>query len=708
MTPRLAEVRDRVAALLSPASVAIVGTSPSGGYGGSAHLNLQRFGYNGRLYSVNPKYQEVFGNPSFARLADLPEVVDCVVVGVAAKAALEIVEDAARLGVRNVVLLASGFAESDDEGQQLQRRLAAVAGEAGVSVCGPNCLGFINLAAGIVPFAGGIPAELTRGSLAIVSQSGGISTELTSCFQSRSVGLSYVVSSGNGAVTTIEDYIAFLAQSPEVGVIALVVEGFRKPRLLVEALELAAAAGKPVVALKLGASPQGARQVASHTGALAGDDRVIDALFERWGVARVVNLDDLIETAICLTVAARPTRMKIAVVTGSGGRASLSADLSSSVGLELADYAPATREQLEALLPPFATISNPLDVTGPVYQQDDNYVALMRTVAEDPDVGLLAVYQSAAKSTGPSPKHKDRNLRLAGLVADAAHAVDTPVVAFTTTVGGEIDLALARLLHERGVPLLLGGDRAMRAIASLMSYQQFRAPLRVKRLDGIDVPSELVSRLRREAGLSEFSSKELLRAHGIPVSRGQLVGSVEEALAAAGELGYPVAVKAVSPQVAHKTRFGLVALDVRDGDALRAAYLDLSSRAKSLPVSIEGILVEEMTQAGLEVLLGARNSEFGPLILFGAGGVLTEVASDTAVALGPVDLEGAERLLARTRIGRLILADVGSSAGLSALLAAIVAFSDLTLALGDAFIEIDLNPLIVTAGSAIAVDALVR
>jgi hypothetical protein len=278
----------------------------------------------------------------------------------------------------------------------------------------------------------------------------------------------------------------------------------------------------------------------------------------------------------------------------------------------------------------------------------------------------------------------------------------------TTTVGGEIDLALARLLHERGVPLLLGGDRAMRAIASLMSYQQFRAPLRVKRLDGIDVPSELVSRLRREAGLSEFSSKELLRAHGIPVSRGQLVGSVEEALAAAGELGYPVAVKAVSPQVAHKTRFGLVALDVRDGDALRAAYLDLSSRAKSLPVSIEGILVEEMTQAGLEVLLGARNSEFGPLILFGAGGVLTEVASDTAVALGPVDLEGAERLLARTRIGRLILADVGSSAGLSALLAAIVAFSDLTLALGDAFIEIDLNPLIVTAGSAIAVDALVR
>ncbi len=705
MTSSFEQARAAVAGLLAPRSIAIVGSSPSGGYGGSAHLNLQRFGYTGRLYAINPKYAEVFGNPSFGRLADLPEVVDCVVVGVAAGSAVDVVAEAADLGIHRVVLLASGFGESDEEGQRLQRRLVEIAAEAGISLCGPNCLGFINLVDRTVPFAGGIPGELPAGKLAIVSQSGGMSSELTCAFAARSVGLSYVVSSGNGAVTSIEDYLAFLAEAPDVGAIAMVVEGFRKPRLLMEALERAAVAGKRVVALKLGRSEQGARQVASHTGALAGDDRIVDAVLERFGAARVANLDDLVETAVCFAIARPPSGRKIAIVTGSGGRASLSADLAAAAGLELASCSPQTAARLESLLPPFATVSNPLDVTGPVYQQDENYLGALTALAEDPDVGLLAVYQAGAKSAGPSAKHQGRNLRLGGLVAAAADAVDTPVVAFTTSAVADMDLALARLLHERAVPFLQGGDRAMAAIARLRDCARAPAAVHLPPADAA-VPKDLVERLRREGALSEVSSKALLRACGVPVSRGELVSSADQAVEAAGRLGYPVAIKAVSAQVAHKSKLGLVALGIHSPDALTAACSRLAERMASTNEPFEGVLVEDMAEPGIEVLLGARGSDFGPAILFGAGGVLTEVAQDTAITLGPLDRALAEQLVSRTRIGQLLLEQ--ANAGFDALLDAMVRFSQLAQALAPAFREIDVNPLIVTPSAAIAVDALIR
>jgi acyl-CoA synthetase (NDP forming) len=471
LVTRPGEARPAIERLCNPESVAVVGTSPAGGRGASVHRNLLRPEYKGRLYAVNPKYDEVLGTPCFPNLSALPEPVDCAIVALPAGPAMRVVEEAAARGVGGAVLFASGFAEIPGEGTALQERLASVARAAEMAICGPNCFGLMSLGSGTLSFSGGVPSRLVRGPVAIISQSGGVSLESSAALMERGAGVSHVVSCGNEAATTLEDYADYLVDLPEVHVLGLVVEAFRQPDRFADVARRAAALGKPIVLLRLGRWPAGVEAARAHTGADAVGQSIDAATLGGRGIAQVRSIDEFIETLALFAGRRWPRRDGVVFVSASGGRASLLADLAADAHLPLAEYAATTRQELRALLPAFATVNNPLDLTGAAYDQEGIYAAALAALLRDRQVGLLAVYQSA-RSVRDGGDRGERDTSMADLLAGAARAADTPVVAYTTAAGA-MDAEVLTALRAGGVPLLQGAENTVRAIRHAMDYAAF-------------------------------------------------------------------------------------------------------------------------------------------------------------------------------------------------------------------------------------------
>lgn len=711
-------MRAPIERLLEAKSIAIVGTSPGSGRGARVHRNLQRFGYVGDVYGINPKYTDVFGSACYPSVLELPQPVDCAVVAVPAASSVTVVEQCAERGIPSAILLASGFAESGPDGRVLQERIAAVATAARMAVCGPNCLGIVNVATRMVAYTGVLPVHLRPGGVALVSQSGGLTAETSTALMQRGVGFSHVVSCGNSAALTFEQLLEYFVDRPDVSVLAVIAESIRQPDLLGAVARRAAAAGKPIVLLKLGRSADGQKAIASHTGALAGDDAVLDAVLEAWGVIGVSSDQELIETVTLLSGARLPSSRDVAFVIPSGGRSALTADLAVRHGVQLAAYTPATLARLETIQPAFAATGNPLDIAAPVYENEDRYQELLSTLVDDPRVALLAVYglmgdPSASVASGDTP----HPVRLAKRAAAAAALTDKPVIAFTAISTGPIYDQVLGVLNAGGVPLLHGTQDMLRAIEHTIGWAEFR-----QRPPDMPAPAwngppasqidPIVARLKLHGGLSEFWSKKLLQTYGVPTTREGLAGSEEEAQALAAEIGYPVAAKAASVQLAHKTEAGLVVLNIRDRDQLRTAFRELWSRAEAelgpRSSTLEGILIQEMVPVGVEVIVGTRLSDFGPAVVFGAGGIFTELLQDTRIGLAPLTQAEALGLIAATRIGR-VLAGVRGQAALdvSALADLIVRVSHLASDVHEVVGSIDLNPVIVVHDRVVAVDALV-
>ncbi|MDR7421495.1 MAG: acetate--CoA ligase family protein [Armatimonadota bacterium] len=699
--------------LLAPASVAVVGTSPGGGRGARAHANLLRYGYPGRLYAVNPKYSEVLGARCYPRVADLPEAVDCAVVAVPAEAALRVVEECAALGVGGAIVFASGFAEAGPRGAERQRALEEIAAGR-VALCGPNCVGVITVRAATAAFTPPIAFMPPPGGVALVAQSGGLLLEVLAPLLERRTGLSHVIASGNEAATTLEDYLAYLLERPEVEVLATIVEAFRQPARFLEVASRAAALRKPLVVLKTGRSQAGQRAAASHTGALAQDDRVVDAALGRCGALRVRSTDHFVETVTLLAQPRRPDGRGVAIVSSSGGRCALLGDLAAEVGLELAEFTDRTRRTLHGLLPPFGAVNNPLDPTGIVFDQDGVYGPVLSAVAADPGVAVLAIYQLTRNiNLGAAEPRTHRSVALAAEVVAAARATDKPVVAFTSTGGGTPDPDVLAVLAGGGVPLLYGVEAALRAVHSLVEYAGLARGVRPLE-PGPPSPARagvqpLIDRLTAAGALSEYDGKRLLRAYGIPVPAGGLATTAEVAVDLARDAGYPVAMKAVSPRLAHKTELGLVRLALADAEAVGTAFAGLwRAAAKHLGADPEGILVERMVAPTAEVIVGARASVFGPVVVFGAGGVLAEILGDAALRLAPVSEDDAQRMIDETRIGRVLGGYRGGPAlDVAAVARTVAAVSRIAADLRDVLSELDVNPLAATPDGVVALDCLV-
>jgi acyl-CoA synthetase (NDP forming) len=691
--------------LFYPRSVAVIGASErAGAPAGVVFTNMLEAGWRERLYPVHPKAEKVYGVPAFASMADVPDEVDCVVIGVAADKVTAALEEAAAWGARAAVILASGFAELGEDGRTRQAEVVAVARAAGMAVCGPNCLGLVNVVEGIPLYSAKVWQELPRGGLAILSHSGSGAISLSA---SGRLGLSHVVSAGNSAVCDLADYLAFLAEDEVTKAAALFMETIHDPRAFERAMTAMHAAGKPVAVLRIGRSKSGAAASAVHTGSLVSSNEAFDEFFRRNGVLVADDMDELIETACLMTtLKSRPSAPGVGLINVSGGEVAHACDVAESIGLTFPTLAETTLRILASMLPSFATPSNPLDVTGAVFADPGLYPRCLTALASDPSIGLLTVVQGAPAALGQDGA--DNYRKIADNVADYARTGDKPVV-FMSNISGGIHPLVRAPLDEAGVPVLQGTRAALKAVLNLSRPPK---PAPEMRRSPIPQQEKWVTRLKSGRPFSEHDSKAFLRDHGVTTTMESLARSADESAAIAAELGFPAVLKIASEDLPHKTEVGGVALNLNNETEVRAAYAKImESVAEHAPdASIDGVLVQQMVTGGVEAIVGlTRHPPFGLAVVVGAGGVLVELLKDAALGLPPFDAREAQRLIESTRLNTLLQGFRGAPAADSAALANLIAMISEIAVAYDQYIEaIDLNPVAVLprGAGAIVLDAL--
>jgi acyl-CoA synthetase (NDP forming) len=705
-SPILAEA---MRALLRPASVAIIGATPGTGRGGWIHEQLLRIGYAGPIYPVNPKYTQIRGARAYPSLADIPAPVEFVAVSLGAGQALRAIEECAQKGVRAALFVASGFAEVGPEGRAIQARLRQIALDAGIAVCGPNCYGIANLHGRFAAYGGSLTQPLRPGPIALLFQSGALTHAAMDPVAARSSGYSYVITTGNEAVVELADYITALADDPHTRVIACFVEGLTSPERFFAAARLAISRGKRLVILKTGRSVLAQRAALAHTGALTGPDAVYDALFRQLGIARVADLDELIETAELLCTPTRPSDTSTAIVSISGGSCGIAADLAQAAGLPLAQLAEPTMAQLRELLPPFATPNNPLDLTGAIGENPQLLPGALEMLCADPGVGSVAL----AINTPIGGDEASRGLyrvMCQQLAASAAAHRHVQHLVFSLS-SGQYDPTIVEEMRAAGVPLLMGIREALLAVAH---WRRSAVTLRDPALlagPTLELPAALST--TATPLLSEQETRALLTAAALPLARELLATTSTEAVQAAAVIGFPVALKISSPAIAHKTEVGGVILNLREPAAVAQAFTTLIERvAHQRPdAHIEGVVVQEMVVGGLETLVGVTNyPDLGPVIVFGLGGIFVEAIGDWAMRAAPVDAAEARAMIAETRAAKLLAGWRGAPAlDEAALVQVIVRVSQLAWHYRAQIDSIDINPLIVLpAGQGVrAVDALI-
>ncbi|MGW0829665.1 acetate--CoA ligase family protein [Streptomyces prunicolor] len=679
-----------------PESVAVIGASDAEGRPNTG-ITRQLMAWAGRvgarLHPVHPTRTTVFDVPCFPSVTDLPEQVDLAVVLVADP--LPVIEQLAEAKVKFAVAFASGFAETGEAGALAQAQLAAAVGRSGLRLLGPNT----NLNA-----FENFREDLEGPAIALITQSGHQGRPVFA-LQELGIRLSHWAPTGNEADLETADFISYFAERPEVGAIACYVEGLKDGRSFLLAADRAARRKVPVVAVKVGRTETGARTAASHTGKLTGADTVVDAAMRQYGVIRVDGLDELQDTAALLARAKPPLAEGVVVYSISGGTGAHFADLASEAGLRLPQLSTGKQSELHEWIPPYLSVANPVDNGGhPV--GDWRGRKIIDAILDDPEVGVLV-----CPITGPFPPLSDKLVE--DLVAAAERTDKLVCVVWGSPVGTE-PAYRERLLGSSRVATFRTVGNCITALHAYFSHHRFvhayhspfdEAPRTVS-------PSfrKAEALMRPGQQLSEHAAKQLLRAYGIRVPREQLVTSAAAAVRAAGLVGYPVVMKASGAQIAHKTELGLVKVGLTSASQVRDAYRELTDIARYEDVTLDGVLVCQMVERGVEMVVGVTQDElFGPTVTVGLGGVLVEVLRDAAVRVPPFGEEAARDMLDELR-GRPLLDGVRGRppADLDALVEVILRVQRMALELGDVLSELDINPLMVLprGQGAVALDAL--
>ncbi|WP_405992664.1 acetate--CoA ligase family protein [Streptomyces sp. NBC_00986] len=679
-----------------PESVAVIGASDAEGRPNTG-ITRQLMAWAGRvgarLHPVHPTRATVFDVPCFPSITDLPEQVDLAVVLVADP--LPVIEQLAEAKVKFAVAFASGFAETGEEGALAQAQLAAAVGRSGLRLLGPNT----NLNA-----FENFREDLDGPAIALITQSGHQGRPVFA-LQELGIRLSHWAPTGNEADLETADFISYFAERPEVGAIACYVEGLKDGRSFLLAADRAARRKVPVVAVKVGRTETGARTAASHTGKLTGADTVVDAAMRQYGVIRVDGLDELQDTAALLARAKPPVAEGVVVYSISGGTGAHFADLASEAGLRLPQLSEAKQSELHEWIPPYLSVANPVDNGGhPV--GDWRGRKIIDAILDDPEVGVLV-----CPVTGPFPPLSDKLVE--DLVAAAEETDKLVCVVWGSPVGTE-PAYRERLLGSSRVATFRTVGNCITALRAYFSHHRF---VHAYRSPFDEAPRALSPSFRKAQALmrpgqqlSEHAAKQLLRAYGIRVPREQLVTSAAAAVRAAGLVGYPVVMKASGAQIAHKTELGLVKVGLTSASQVRDAYRELTDIARYEDVTLDGVLVCQMVERGVEMVVGVTQDElFGPTVTVGLGGVLVEVLRDVAVRVPPFGEEAARDMLGELR-GRPLLDGVRGRppADLDALVEVILRVQRMALELGDVLSELDINPLMVLprGQGAVALDAL--
>lgn len=687
--------------LLSPKTIAVIGASEKFGAGSLVIENLRTLGFEGAIFPVNPGYTEVLGMPCYPSIADIPTRIDIdsVAVVLGSGQILPMIEQAARREIRGAWAFASGFAETGNAGTALQDELKKLCEENKIRFCGPNCVGYVNLHDKVGTFSAPISPTLRKGDIGVVAQSGSVVLALAN--SSREIGFSTIVSSGNEAVLDTVDYMEHFLDDPRTHVITLFLEGIRRVEAFKECCIRAAAIGKPVIVVKVGRSELSRKTVVSHTGALAGSDEIHDAFFKKYGVIRVDDLDQLLETAALFSSCRDrlPAGKRIGMVTVSGGEIGLIGDLSQKLSFEFPPLSADAAEKLKQLLPAYTTVANPLDAWGSG-DLKHTYPACLEILAREDTIDLIAVSQDSPP--GMSDKQVTQYSDVARAAVECARG-EKPVVAFSHVSGG-LDKTIKDILDEGGVPFLQGTRESLGAIDSLFTYAEFRRQQKQERPgDGItpDNLESLKEMYRKKEGvLSYVDSRVLIGAYGIRVPEGAILHSTDEAVAAALEIGYPVVMKGQSQQIPHKTEAGLVHLNICDETALRKTYVTIERNIEAFDpgAQLEGILVQKMVPSGgVETIIGvSADHAFGPTVVVGMGGIFVELFKDSALLLPPVSRDEARMVLAGLKGRRLLKGFRGNPrTDVDELIAAIVQIAQLSEDFYGLITSLDINPLIV-------------
>ena len=679
-----------ISRLLRPRSVAIVGASPTpGSLGGGVLANLQRFRFGGALHLVNPRYDRIGERPCTRSIAELPDGIDCAVLAIPHAHVVDSVRACAEKGIGGLIVLAGGFAEAGEKGKRAQEEITAIAQNSGVALQGPNCLGMINYVDGVPLMFGSAPfAELgDRKGVAVVSQSGAMASAVRVALQARGIGLSYSVSTGNEASLGAEDFLEEFIADPHTRVIAMLMEQIRRPERFLELATLARKAGKYVVLHHLGRSAAGREAAKTHTGALSGDYAIMAAQVTARGVCLVDSLELLIDVPELLIRLKSPRSPGgTAIVAESGAFKGMALDFCESVGLDLPKLSAPTQTALAKELPPFSPPSNPLDLTAQALIDPDLYRRVLEQIARDPAFGSVVVTIGL-----PSADSADRKLPA---IIDALAKLEGNQAVLFAMLGEDCPIPLAYVdrIRATGTPFFRSPERAFRALAALKG---------LSRTPSVIAPAVSRAATPLEPGiLPEYRAKQLLSQSGLKMPRSRLVTSLEAALKAADELEYPIALKAQSSRLPHKSEVGAVALDIRDSAALRSAWSTMQERLaeERADVSLDGMLLERMAEPGIEIIIGARNEGgWGPVILVGLGGILTEVLQDVVFIPAGVGRPEIARALRSLKGARLFDGYRGSPpADLDATITVVEILSEFLLQHPE-IVEADLNPVRVHA-----------
>lgn len=694
----------------NPRTIAIIGASSDFRKPGGRSLNaLQKRGYTGKIYPINPNSRELLGIPCYPKLADVPDEIDMAIISTPAHTVLEKLEQCVDKKVKATVVFTSGFAEAGPEGAALQQRMTELAQKNDLRILGPNCVGIVNLSKSVMAcFANIVDLQpVYPMTFGFVTQSGAFGTMIFSQAVESGVGFNAFVSVGNEADTEFADYLAYMLANPETKLVGGYLEGAKDGTKLRRAAQTALELKKPVMIMKVGRTGAGARAASSHTGSLAGNDQVYDAFFRQMGIIRLEALSELTSFVIVHRSGRIPKGNNIGILSISGGAGVLMADRSESLGLGVPEFKGETRRRLESYLPPYGSAKNPVDLTATAVSEPQMLGKCLKALVADENIHMIALAMGFMPHMAPV---------LAKDIIEVYNSTDKPIVLATYVFNpSEAVLHAIETIKSAGVPVLTDHLHAVGALKNLSWYagklRDFeKASAKTKTLK-ISPSAATIAKLASPAPLAEYEAKEILKDCGIAITRESLATSAAMAVRMARAVGYPVALKIQSPQIPHKTEADGIRLNVRSDAQVRAAFKEIIGNARKFnpEADIHGVLVQEMAGDGLEVIIGTtRDPVFGHVVMFGLGGIFVEALKDISLRVAPVSRGDAKEMIREIRGYSMLQGMRGRPpVDFQALTDVILRVSKLVSDYGDAIEELDINPLLVFEKGVKALDALI-
>jgi len=697
----------QIKTLLNPSSIAIVGASQNlDSISGRPIRYLQEHGYRGKIYPINPKYKEIAGETCYASIADVPDDIDVAMIAINYKMVLSVLEACEQKNVKHAILFTSGFAETGEAGRQLQHQVAEIAKRSGMRILGPNCQGLVNLAAGNTSsFSASLEIRpFKEGLVGFVTQSGALGYSIFNLAQEEGVGFSSIVSTGNEVDLNSLDFIEYFIDDDNTKVILTYIEEVSDGRRFRKLADRALQKGKPIICLKAGASEVGQKAAASHTASMVSSDTSYEALFRQKGIIRVHDVKEMIQVArMAERFTVMPNGMNLGVITTSGGAGILLADEASRIGLGIPELDARTQQHLSEVIPAYGSTVNPVDVTAQVINEAGGFKKVLDVLMDNPDIDAIIVVISMI--------YGEPGRIIAREVVEAHQSARKPVVV-TWPAGDRLMSDNFEVLESGNVPWCKSPVEGIDALGKVMSYRAFynkygagtpEIPTRERQTGHAEIEKFFETGKtpagEEEKTISEYYAKQILAHYGIPVNRCELASSAKHAVELAEDIGYPVVLKVDSASISHKSDVGGIQLNLGSSASVKKAYDIIMDnlRKRSLDDNINGIMVQEMVHGGTETIVGiSYEPKFGPMIMFGLGGVYVEVLKDVAFRFAPLSQQEAQDMIQEIKSYKVLQGVRGEGPrDVYALVNTLVQISHMASEWESVVDQLDINPLVV-------------